>query len=413
MAERERPLPHSCPKSGLNIGKSVQKPAARSPITCPECGSSSIYHSGFYCPSWGKRKQRFLCRTCQHRFTVRPKTLKLDKAILGKRHVGAFPAQEAKNMNPETETETVSGDMNQQLKLKDARITQYAWKCKLRGLADNTIERRCYLLQRLTNDGADLNDPITVETVLAVKNYPTPTKWLMVNTYRTYCKAYRIDWEPVRVKYQPKKPYLPTQQDCMTFLAAMPKKLMIFCRVLFETGCRCGEAVQIEWPDINMENLNINIAHPEKGSNERTIKVSRELCQMIDTLPRNHGKNIFNPKIKTWLSTFQTYRKKIVAKFNKPEWLKLHFHSFRHIRGTLDIMNGIPLYEVKDKLGHRCISNTDKYVHWAKQLQPEGNDKYSTQTVATDDEADRLIENGWQFICVNPNTQRLHFRKAK
>jgi len=77
------------------------------------------------------------------------------------------------------------------------------------------------------------------------------------------------------------------------------------------------------------------------------------------------------------------------------------------------MMNRIPLYEVKNKLGHCCISNTDKYVHWAKELQPEDNDRYFTQSVATEEEADKLIENNWRFVCVNPNTQRMHFRKAK
>lgn len=126
----------------------------------------------------------------------------------------------AKNLTEKPQVERLAGE-NQQLTFKDARITQYAWKCKLKGLQDNTIERRSYILKRLVNDGADLNEPTTVETVLAVKNYPTPTKWLMVHTYRSYCKAYHIDWEPVRVKYKPKMPYIATQQECMIFFAAM------------------------------------------------------------------------------------------------------------------------------------------------------------------------------------------------
>lgn len=169
----------------------------------------------------------------------------------------------------------------------------------------------------------------------------------------------------------------------------------------------------MEWQDISTENLTARIAHPEKGGNERVVKVSRELMQMIDGLPRKYGTHVFNPRLNTWRSCFETYRKKIAAKFNKPEWELLHFHSFRHIRGTLDIMNGIDIYEVKDKLGHTCISNTDKYVHWAKQLRPERDDRYYTKSVATDEEADNLIESGWTFVCINPNTQRMHFRKAK
>ena len=67
----------------------------------------------------------------------------------------------------------------------------------------------------------------------------------------------------------------------------------------------------------------------------------------------------------------------------------------------------------KYKLGHKSIINTDKYVHWSKELCPERDDRYYTQSVATDEEADKLIESNWQFVCVNPNTKRMHFRKAK
>jgi hypothetical protein len=83
------------------------------------------------------------------------------------------------------------------------------------------------------------------------------------------------------------------------------------------------------------------------------------------------------------------------------------------LRTDLQAIDGARALEVKDKLGHRYISNTEKYVHWAKQLKPEGSDRYYTQSVATDEEAGKLIESGWQFVCVNPNTQRLHFRKTK
>lgn len=188
---------------------------------------------------------------------------------------------------------------------------------------------------------------------------------------------------------------------------------MVFCRLLYETGARGGEAVKIEWQHINRENYTIHIAYPEKGSNERTVKVSRELINQIDSLPRKYGVHIFNPKLNTLRSSFMTQRKRISQKFDMPELEKIHMHTFRHIRGTFDVLNGVPLYEVKDKLGHKCITNTDKYVHWSKELCPERDDKYYTQSVATDEEADKLIEAGWQFVCVNPKSQRMHFRKAK
>lgn len=134
---------------------------------------------------------------------------------------------------------------------------------------------------------------------------------------------------------------------------------------------------------------------------------------MLKTLPKKYGTSIFNPKLTTLRGSFAIQRARIAGKFNKPEWLKTTFHTFRHLRGTLDVHNGVPLFEIKENLGHKYLANTEKYVHWNKQLFHEHNDKYHSQTASTDEEATRLIETGWQFVCTNPDTKHIHFRKQK
>jgi len=134
---------------------------------------------------------------------------------------------------------------------------------------------------------------------------------------------------------------------------------------------------------------------------------------LLKTLPKKYGTSIFNPKLTTLRGSFAIQRARIAGKFNKPEWLKTTFHTFRHLRGTLDVHNGVPLFEIKENLGHKYLANTEKYVHWNKQLFHEHNDKYHSQTASTDEEATRLIETGWQFVCTNPDTKRIHFRKQK
>jgi integrase len=73
----------------------------------------------------------------------------------------------------------------------------------------------------------------------------------------------------LKVKYAPKTPYLPSEEGAKIFIGTFSKQLMIFLQLLFEAGCRCGEAVKIGWTDISEEPCRIHIAHPEKGSNER------------------------------------------------------------------------------------------------------------------------------------------------
>jgi hypothetical protein len=97
----------------------------------------------------------------------------------------------------------------------------------------------------------------------------------------------------------------------------------------------------------------------------------------------------------------------------KPQFLKIHFHTFRHVRGTLDVRDGVPLLELKERLGHRYIANTEKYVHWKSQYYHEEDNKFYSASVSTDEEADKLIENGWKWELTNPNTGRMHFEKPR
>lgn len=295
----------------------------------------------------------------------------------------------------------------------DARVTQYEWKCRKRGLQQNTIDLRKYHLSRLVKDGANLNSPDTVETVLATKDYRTPTKWLLVNAYRSYCKTFNIQWEPIRIRYQPKMPYIPTEEECNIFIAGLSRTISVFCRVLFETGARRGEACKMEWTDINEEKCTIAISHPEKGSNARVNRVSRECIDLLKRLPKRYGNYVFSPMSGAYDGSFCRQRKRIAEKSGKPQFLRIHFHTFRHVRGTLDIHNNIPLFEVKENLGHRCVANTEKYIHWNRQLYHERNDRYHFASVSTDEEAGKLIETGWQHICNNPTTGSMLFRKPK
>ena len=193
--------------------------------------------------------------------------------------------------------------------------------------------------------------------------------------------------------------YLPTEEQAKMLINGLPKTLMVLCQTMFETGCWIGEAVKIEWSDINEETHTVAINHPEKGSNSRINKVSRELIDLLMSMQKKHGTYVFNPKPRAFDGNFNRQRAKLAAKWQQPNIKKIHFHTFRHLRGTLDIHNHVPLFEVKTRLGHRCISNTEKYVHWNQQLYHERNDRYNFAAASTIEQVQPLIENGFEYVC--------------
>jgi len=359
-------------------------------VQCPQCGSSRLYKDGLRYFADNTNTQRHLCRDCGHRFSE--KKYNTTYQTNSSSQVGVI-LQEAKNLTSATESKTVAGEIE-----VDARILQYEWKCKKRNLAPETISKRKQHLTRLIQDGAALDNPETIETVLATGDYKIPTKWLLVNAYRSYCKMFNIQWEPIKVKYQPRTPYMPTEEETKIFIAGLPKVLSIFCRTLLETGARRGELTKLEWMDINEENCTIAINQPEKGSNPRTNKVPRECIDLLLTLPKKHGTYVFNPKPTSMDGNFNRQRKKLAVKLQKPQLLKIHFHTFRHVRGTLDVHNHVPLFEVKERLGHKYIGNTEKYVHWNRQLYQEKSDRYYFAAVSTIEQAQKLIETGFEYL---------------
>ena len=406
-----------------NSGKSDSSESAGASPLCPQCGSKKLWRDGLRYSLFGDRIQRWLCRNCGFRFSdsddvqralsAFERVERVDTKAVKGRGDKALECQicveETKNLAA-TELKTVAGE-SKQLAQIDARILQYEWKCKKRNLGTETIKKRKELLARLIRAGGNLADPETIEETLANGNYTPSIKLQLVNVYRSYCKMFNIQWLPIKVRYEPKVPYMPTEEECKVFIAGFSKVTSIFCRVLYETGARCGEACKIEWTDINEENNTIAINHPLKGSNARLNRVSPECINLLKTLRKKHGKYVFNPNPRALHSSFRLQRHKLAAKLGRPQLLKIHFHTFRHVRGTMDVHNHIPLYEVKENLGHKCITNTEKYIHFNRQLFHEKNDRYHFAAVSTVEDAGKLIENGYEYVTDMEGTKL--FRKAK
>ena len=77
----------------------------------------------------------------------------------------------------------------------------------------------------------------------------------------------------------------------------------------------------------------------------------------------------------------------------------------------MDGHNHKPLFVVKENLGHKCSTNTEKYVHWNRKFYQEKNDRYHFAAVSTIDRARELIENGYKFV-TDTDGMKL-FRKPK
>jgi integrase len=406
---------------------------------CPECSSERLYQAGLRYLSTGETVQRWLCRDCGYRFSqpneqidvasqlrgfnsrsqlTKPSVSDRDFSIKKSLNDVSFPLGEdvcshnvtvigkglnalcsnsskrricaqkdAKNLAAQEEIEKACAG--------DGKLLNYAWLLKKkRGAADNTINLRVSTLKLIQKKGVNLNDPESFETVLATEPLTKARKWQWVACYKSYARIMKIPWEPIRVKYEPKEPFLPTHEEMNALINAASKRLATFLQVAKTTGGRVGELCKIRWIDIDTEKNTISINNAEKGSRNRTIKVPQKTIVMINSLRKRHPIHVFNTKPCNVRVIFQNLRKRLAYTQNNPRFLQIHLHTFRHFYATETLRRTNSLRYVKYTLGHKSIMNTERYTH----LIDFGSDKYHSAIATTIEEVRKLAEDGWTYF---------------
>jgi integrase len=273
-----------------------------------------------------------------------------------------------------------------------------------------TIKLREVHLNRLVRLNADLDNPESVETVLALSNWGKAYKRIIVGCYKAYCKWREIFWEAPRIHVPQKIEKLPTEEDVKILIAGLGKRTATLCQVLYETGCRIGEGCKLRWNDVDWKRQRININAPEKRGNSRAVNASVKLLSMLKALPKRSDGYIFNPKPRSHDSCFNVSRNRLAKKLQKPELKEIHFHTFRHLRATIELYTkGKHHRDVQYMLGHRSSQSTDRYTHY----RPQAPTKWETRRVKTRAEEDQLIEENWILHRYDSVHQEVIYRRAK
>lgn len=149
------------------------------------------------------------------------------------------------------------------------------------------------------------------------------------------------------------------------------KKLTMIC-VLYETGARVSEFINIKLEDLNLSD-NASITLYGKGNKTRIVPISQELVKLInkhlkeayinygdDYLFYSNYKKKYNRKSINYLidNLIEKLREIYPGNFKG----NYHPHSFRHTKATHLYNNGTPLLYVKDFLGHSTITSTEIYA---------------------------------------------------
>lgn len=182
-------------------------------------------------------------------------------------------------------------------------------------------------------------------------------------------------------------------------------KAYAFFRLLAYSGIRKGEALALQWKDIDLAHNTITIERTEsKGINDRlmittpktsnayrTIHVQHETLQVLTEWRKQQtsnlirlGENVFNPEQLVFSNTNnQMLDPYTVDKWNRAICSKHHLrrikvHGFRHTHASLCFEAGLSMEDVKNRLGHAKISTTmDVYTHVTKTKEKESAEQFN------------------------------------
>lgn len=156
---------------------------------------------------------------------------------------------------------------------------------------------------------------------------------------------------------------------------------LVIIRMLYATGVRVSELVNIKIKDINISERTIRILG--KGSKERIvifgINTSRELKKYLDDgrrkLDVRNSDYLFLNKDGNRLS--DRYVRKIIDDIIVKASISMHVspHMLRHTFATEMLNNGADLVSVKDLLGHESLNTTSIYTHVSDEMIRKVYDK--------------------------------------
>lgn len=293
------------------------------------------------------------------------------------------------------------------------KIVEFAWWMKKQGYSQRSIHTYTDRLKRLLDLGADLMDPESVKEAITQQKWDENTKLLTATAYHCFLEnTLEMRWKPPRYRKQEKIPHVPIEEDIDQLIAGSGKKLSTFLQLLKETGMRCGEAIRLEWIEIDFKQNVVRI-RSEKGGYPRILPTSSKLSAMLQRLPKVSSR-IFPGTMNSMRFNLQVTRKRLARKLSNPRLLRVTFHSIRHWKGTMEYHKTKDVVHVKQVLGHRAIKSTMLYINIENALFIQGKaEDFYVKVAHNVEEVCKLVEVGFEYVTGDYSDGGKIFRKRK
>lgn len=145
-----------------------------------------------------------------------------------------------------------------------------------------------------------------------------------------------------------------------------------FVKLALHTGCRKNELLKLEWSRVDFERRVLQL-EPENTKNRkrRVVPLNDEAAETL--LAQREWVRCYAPNARGVFAVasgdrLATIQKGFRAACERAGIDNFRIHDLRHTFASWLVMAGVPLYTVKDLLGHSSITVTERYAHLAPHV---------------------------------------------
>lgn len=141
--------------------------------------------------------------------------------------------------------------------------------------------------------------------------------------------------------------------------------LSTLCLFLVDTGARVGEALKLEWRDIDSQHKLVRFWDTKNGQ-ARSIPVTTRVMDMLNEIEvlGLGGKGPFSEIKQTTFNHKWVVVRRAMGLDKDDQFVP---HALRHTCASRLVQRGVPILTVKEWLGHKSLAITLRYAHLAPQ----------------------------------------------
>jgi len=165
-------------------------------------------------------------------------------------------------------------------------------------------------------------------------------------------------------------------EECQRLIAScMAPHIRAMVSVALHSGMRLGEILNLRWYDLDFSSGFI-LVRDSKNGESRHVPMDATLFALFRAYPHRLGTDlVFSSPAGGRIVDVRTG---FLNSCKRAGLIDLHFHDLRHTFASQFVMSGGDLYILKEILGHKSITMTQRYAHLSPTYKIKAIDRMNT-----------------------------------